>query len=257
MVRIASTVSAGLAALLYAGSTRAASPAADLATGGTSIVSAEQLAPILSYDSTTESENGTNTTDSSTTFGLVTSIFRLSGVQETFHTLPRLAFDYVLGPGVTIGGSAFVFTDISASTATSPSGGGTSTTTQEPKGTLWGVAPRVGFVLPAGGTVAIWPRLGVGYADYSIGSTTNNGVTVTGGSINQLSLDVDGLLVWTPVHHFGITIGPTGNIPLSGKVSSQTTTVTAPPAGTTTTTTVSNDVKMWHVGLNVGLLGYF
>jgi branched-subunit amino acid permease len=73
-----------------------------------------------------------------------------------------------------------------------------------------------------------------------------------GGSINQLSLDFEAMLVITPVHHFGITIGPIAAIPLTGKVSN---TVTV--NGLNTSTTTSNDISMWYVALTLGVLGYF
>jgi hypothetical protein len=84
----------------------------------------------------------------------------------------------------------------------------------------------------------------------SSGTVTNNGSSSGGSSSTQLALDVDALLVITPVHHFGITIGPGAAIPLTGKTSD---TITI--AGQATTT--SRDSAMWWVGLNAGLLGYF
>jgi hypothetical protein len=249
MVVIRKSVSLAMctAVLLSAGASRAASPAADFASADTVIVSVDNLMPVFDFNSITENANGAKTTSTTTSLGVVTS--GLAGIARigSFHDVPRLGFDYVLGPGITIGGSAWVFADVSASQ--SFSAGGTSMSQDQPKATYWGIGPRVGFAYALGENWAIWPRLGIDYADLEIGSVTNNNVTSSGGSVNQLSLDLDGLLVWTPVHHFGITMGPTGSIPLTGKDNSNTTI-----NGVTMST--SNDLSMWHFAVVVGLLGY-
>jgi len=243
--------SAAMASMAVAMGADAAGPAADFASAGTAIVSVDQLMPIVDYESTTETgAGGSKTTDSATSIALVTAGGGNGASAISFKVLPRIAFDYVVGPGVTLGGSAWVFTNLSANQSTTPGGGGSSTSTDEPKGTYWGVAPRVGYVFPLGDVVAVWPRVGIEYGDIEIGSVTNNGVTTSGGSVNQLALDLDGLLVVTPVRHFGFTIGPTAGVPLTGKINSTTT------IGTVSNTT-STDVSMWYVALTLGVLGYF
>jgi hypothetical protein len=252
-------VAVGIAALAEATSAKAASPAADFASSGTAIISVD-LMPIVSYTSTSESTaGGGKTTNSATSIALVTSNAGNAASAISFRQLPRLAFDYVVGPGITVGGSAWVFANLNVSQSTTPPGGGSSTSSDQPKATYWGVAPRVGYVAPIGNILALWPRVGIEYGDIEISATTStiqvvgNPVTImTGGSsVNQLALDVDALFVVTPIEHLGLTIGPTVAIPLTGKVSSSTTT----NAGTSAST--SNDISMWYVALTLGVLGYF
>lgn len=243
-------VAVGLAAMGLAPSARAASPAADFASSGTAVISADQVVPIVSYISTMSTSGGVKTTYSATSIALVTAGAGNLASAISFKMLPRLAFDYVVGPGITLGGSAWIFANLSASQDVAPASGGTSTSTDQPKATYWGFSPRIGYALAVSDNVSVWPRLGVEYGDIEIGGITRNGVTTGSSSLNQLSLDVDGLLVVTPVHHFGIAIGPTAAIPLTGKASSTTT-----ANGMNTST--SNDISMWYVSLTLNVLGYF
>jgi hypothetical protein len=244
------TIALGPAALVLTvvGSATAATPSAALRDGNI-IISADRLAPIVDYwSSTTTDTNGSKSTSSRTSISLVTS--NPLAALGTVYNVPRFGLDGVIGPGVTIGGAAWIYTDLNASNSTTPANGGSSTSFDQPKATYWGVAPRVGYILAIGDMVSLWPRAGVEYHDVSSGTVTNNGSTSGGSSSTQLALDVDALLVITPVHHFGITIGPGAAIPLTGKASN-----TSTFAGQTTTT--SRDSAMWWVGLNAGLLGYF
>jgi opacity protein-like surface antigen len=244
------TIALGPAALVLTvvGSATAATPSAALRDGNI-IISADRLAPIVDYwSSTTTDTNGSKSTSSRTSISLVTS--NPLAALGTVYNVPRFGLDGVIGPGVTIGGAAWIYTDLNASNSTTPANGGSSTSFDQPKATYWGVAPRVGYILAIGDMVSLWPRAGVEYHDVSSGTVTNNGNTSGGSSFTQLALDVDALLVITPVNHFGITIGPGAAIPLTGNTSS-----TSTIAGQTTTT--SRDSAMWWVGLNAGLLGYF
>jgi hypothetical protein len=246
-------VIAGIVTLAGATSAKAASPSEHLASPGTAIVSADQLVPLVSYTSATTTYPGNSkTTNSATSIAFFTADAGNTASVVSFKTLPRLAFDYVLGTGITIGGSAWIFTNVSAS----QNSGGASMSTDRPKATYWGLAPRLGCVLPLGDILAIWPRTGVEYGEISFGSggsvTVNgNPVSIGGGSINQLAVDLDVLLVVTPVRHLGLTIGPSVGIPLTGKV--DTNALNTPASSNT----ASADISMWYVALNLGLMGYF
>jgi hypothetical protein len=229
----------------------AASPAADFANSGTAVISVDQVMPIVAYSSTTITSGGIKTTNSATSISLVTAGVGNTTSAISFKMLPRLAFDYIVGPGITVGGSAWVFTNLSASQDVSPSGGGATVSTDQPKATYWGFAPRIGYAVAVGEILALWPRLGVEYGDVEIGTVSQSGITSGGGSVNQLALDLDGLLVITPIHHFGIALGPTAAIPLTGK----TNTNTSVNGGTNTST--SSDISMWYVALTLNVLGYF
>ena len=226
------------------------------------MISADRLLPIISYQSTKEDQGGGGSvTDSHVSFAFGSN--GLAGVTNgttnlaTFYNLPRLGFDVDVVPHLTVGGSVWIYTDLSANENTTQANG-TSTSVDQPKVTYWGFQPRIGYIIPLGGsTLSFWPRIGIAYNNYSIGSVTtgNPPTTTSGGTLWQLGLDIEPMFVITPWNrHFGITIGPTGDIPLAGKLSS-TTTNTA--GTTTTTTTTSTNVSMWQVGLQAGLVGHF
>jgi hypothetical protein len=141
--------------------------------------------------------------------------------------------------------------DLSANQTISPAGG-SSTTSDQPKVTYWGVAPRVGYVIPFGDKLYFWPRAGVEYYDVSTSNVGNGS-----GSIQEFAIDVEAMLVVSPWTHFGFTVGPTVDIPISGE---QTTTAAIPTGttmATTTTTTSRLDSTMFQVGLSAGMLGHF
>jgi len=245
------TVPIAVAALgaAVAPSAAAASPSANLSNGGV-IVSADRLVPVVDYwSATTTNANGSKSSTSRTSLMLVTS--NPAGEAATFYTLPRIGLDVVVLRGLTIGGSAWIYTDLSASTSTTPANSSSSTSQDQPKATYWGVAPRVGYVLSVADVLAIWPRVGVEFHDVSTGSVTNQQVTTGGSSLTELALDLEAMLVITPWNHFGFTIGPMGAIPLTGTRSTTTTFANGQ------TNTTSNDSSMVAVGLNAGLLGYF
>ncbi|HMR78811.1 MAG TPA: hypothetical protein PKD61_27070, partial [Polyangiaceae bacterium] len=74
--------------------------------------------------------------------------------------LPRLALDYFVTEGISVGGS-FVF--MSQTGETEQSAGGTSTSADAPTVTTLFVHPRVGYAMPFDETFSIWPRLGLAY----------------------------------------------------------------------------------------------
>lgn len=97
------------------------------------------------------------------------------------------------------------------------------------------LAPRVGYILGINPGAYIWLRGGVSYFNASTGDGdqefTRSGFGVT----------IDPMFVLTPVNHFGITLGPTVDLPLSGSHKSGDTSV---------------DHTTTQFGLQFGLLGY-
>ena len=79
---------------------------------------------------------------------------------------------------------------------------------QQPPGTTFGLAPRVGFAIPFNATVALWLRAGFTYLTESISG---------GGNLWQFSPGGEAYFVITPVSHFGITIGPWVEVGVAGK----------------------------------------
>lgn len=218
------------------------------------MISADRLLPIISWQSSkTDDATGGSTTDSKVSFAFGSN----GGVTpSTFYSLPRLGFDVVVIPHLTVGGSIWIYTDLSSNENVAPGNGGASQSSNQPKVTYWGFQPRIGYIFPlAGSVLSLWPRAGIAYNNASTGSVTNQGNTTSGGTIWQLGLDLEAMFVITPWNrHFGITIGPTGDIPIAGKTSSTSTQVTN---GVTTTTTVSENTTMWQVGLQAGVVGHF
>ena len=120
--------------------------------------------------------------------------------RSTFYNLPRLAFDWLPIQNLTLGGAVWLYADLSATESTST--GGTSKSTDQPKVTYWGIAPRVGYVIPMGDKLSFWPRAGIEYHDVS---TSNVGAG--SGSVTQFAIDVEAMLVISPWNHFGFTVG--------------------------------------------------
>ncbi|HEY3815956.1 MAG TPA: hypothetical protein VGL81_02240 [Polyangiaceae bacterium] len=213
------------------------------------IVSADRLLPLLSYDSIKVSSDGSSETQSRFSLALTNS--GPYGVFSSFYNLPRVSFDWLPVRNLTIGASTWLYMDLSANQTISPAGG-SSTTSDQPKVTYWGVAPRVGYVIPFGDKLYFWPRAGVEYYDVSTSNVGNGS-----GSIQEFAIDVEAMLVVSPWTHFGFTVGPTVDIPISGE---QTTTAAIPTGttmATTTTTTSRLDSTMFQVGLSAGMLGHF
>jgi hypothetical protein len=75
--------------------------------------------------------------------------------------------------------------------------------------TIVAIAPRVGFVVPVSDSGAFWFRAGVTYTHMSFGGDR--------GSLSDLMVGGEIYYVYTPVEHFGITIGPMLEYGVSGK----------------------------------------
>ena len=212
------------------------------------IVSAERLIPLTSYESvkTTQSD-GTSETKSSLSLGLLSNAPYASF--GTFYNLPRLAFDWLPIPNLTLGGAIWAYTQLTSTDSRSP-GNGSSTSNDQPKVTYWGLAPRIGYVVRLGDVVSLWPRAGVEYHNVSASSVAGS----VSPSIDQFALDADVLLVISPWNHFGFTVGPTVDIPLSGKSTSASMTGTGTTGAATAT---SFDSAMFQIGVSGGMLGHF
>jgi hypothetical protein len=209
---------------------------------GQPILSVDRLMPLFSYENVKTSNGTPARSQTITGLSLVTH-----GSNQTFYNVPRFAFDYVVVSHLTIGGSAYVSFQMGNSTTnTNPQG--VQTTTDNPKVTLWGLAPRVGYVIPLGDVVAFWPRGGFSYNALSTSSITVNNQVQPGTSASQLAIDLEPTFVFVPIEHVGITLAGAVDIPLTG---SQDT-----PIGNTNAT-VHADLAEFHVGVHAGLLVYF
>jgi hypothetical protein len=209
------------------------------------IISIDRLLPLVSYQSVTlTAPNGTETTQSRTSVALMNN--GPFGVFNSFYNLPRISFDWIPVRNLTIGGATWLYTDLQASTKIAPTSG-PSMSSDTPKVTYWGIAPRVGYIIPLGEKVYLWPRAGIEYhhvdsSDVGEGSS----------SVTQLAFEAEAMLVISPWNHFGFTVGPTLDAPITGE---QTTANTSASGMTTVSNRV--DSAMWQVGLSAGILGHF
>ncbi|HEY8041130.1 MAG TPA: hypothetical protein VIF15_15090 [Polyangiaceae bacterium] len=208
------------------------------------VVSADRLLPLLSYQSIKTTQNdGSSETQSRLSVALLNN--GPYGVFGSFYNLPRVGFDWLPIRNLTLGGAAWLYTDLQSTDTQSPASG-PSKNTDTPKATYWGVAPRIGYVFPLSEKLYLWPRAGVEYHNVSTSDVGNGS-----GSVSQFAVEVEAMLVVSPWRHFGFQVGPTADIPVTG---SQTVTSTS-TGGTSTSTKV--DSAMLQIGLSAGMLGHF
>jgi len=270
MVRRLTAVAAGLGVLLVGSLAQAQASGGSFGNQGQFIFSADRLFPVLGYSSGSVNEPGqlgpgiSKVSDSENQSSLgffwgATPAFAGVGTAGTVvpnvYTVPRLGFDYTILPNITIGGDLVVFFTLggSGSSETYLNDGSTQTTTvQQPKSTIFGIAPRGGYVLHLTDMLALWLRGGISYyTSTSKTSNTNNGNTVNNSfNFDQLSLDLDPQLVITPVPHFGFTVGVTGDIPLTGGISET-------QSGTGGSSSVSSHASLLFIGMTGGVIGWF
>jgi hypothetical protein len=230
----------------------------DFGKQGEFIISADRLVPLFAYTHVSQDQfTGGNT--KITSFYNESSLSILWGSSgnsglaggDTFFTVPRVGFDYTVIPSLTVGGDLVVWFTLGGSNGTDTTTNGNTITNKNdnPGGLLFGVAPRVGYILPLTDLFAIWLRGGVSF--YVANSkVTNNPNLTTSNSINQFALDLDPQFVITPVPHFGFTIGLTADIPITGGHSTERDT----PGGSTTQSAWSS---IFFLGVTGGILGYF
>ena len=247
MTRTTMALGAALSALMFAGSAHAEEGQGTHRFGNRGfIISADRLLPLLSYQSiTTTPPGGPSETESRTSIALMNN--GPFGVFNSFYNLPRLGFDWLPIDNLTLGGAAWLYTDLQASDNVTTNG--VSKSTDTPKATYWGVAPRVGYIIRMGDMLSLWPRAGIEYHNVSYSDVGSGSSSVT-----QFALEAEAMLVISPWNHFGFTVGPTIDVPISGEQTSQVTNATGT---STTTTTVRDDSKMWQIGLSAGMLGHF
>jgi hypothetical protein len=206
------------------------------------IISAERLLPLLSYESNkVTAPDGSSDTQSRTSIALLNN-----GPFGTLYNLPRLGFDWLPIENLTIGGATWFYTQLSASETLTPANGA-SKSADVPKVTYWGIAPRVGYIFPINHMLSAWPRVGVEYQNVSFSSVNGSPSQAQ----SQFSLNAEAMLVISPWNHFGFMVGPTVDIPITGKRDVQSTN------GAGSSTTVSVDSALFQVGLSAGMLGHF
>lgn len=261
-IKVLLAATAVAAAATFSASAGHAQPLRDpIGERGQFIVSADRLVPLFSWTRVAQDAfPGAVPAGASNQFSTQTqtsfSLFWGSGFTpqqpgELFFAVPRVGFDYVVIPRLTVGTDlAFFFTvGSSTSTETDLQNGGTVNASGGNGNTyVFGIAPRVGYLMPLGNLpLYFWGR--GGFSFYTA-TNTNDGATVHN-NVNQLAFDLEPTLVWTPVTHFGLTASIDGDVPLYGRHS----TTTFGNNGQTVTDFTANSSEAFF-GITLGMLGY-
>lgn len=217
------------------------------------IVSADRLMPLFSYASATVTtkNNGREDSENDSASSIALLFGRDSTVALNPHAVPRISADFVVIPRLTVGGSFALAFGLGGSHTSER--GNTTVKVDTRGGTLIGLAPRVGYVIPLGQTFAVWPRGGLAFYSLSTKSDitgNNNNIGTQTNTDSLWSLDLDPQFVWAPIPHFFASGGPLLNIPFAGSRTNENV------QGNTTTTTKS-DLSVFHFGLSIGLGGWF
>ena len=228
-----------------------------LGARGQLILTADRLLPLVSFTTQTiTSQEGAATTKVTDSGASLAFFVGKEPTLAAVHTLPRLAFDLTVREHLTVG-SAFAFAFGLAGTHSEErvagDGATTGRDTRSPRATILGFAPRVGYVVSLGPHLALWPR--AGFAFYSVKTrseqTNNAGATSASTDTDTLfSLDLDPQLVWTPIPHVLLQVGPLVNVPLTG--SHETSFSQGSDAKDR-----SDDLSVFHIGLQAGLGAWF
>ncbi|HXN32146.1 MAG TPA: hypothetical protein VN894_09800 [Polyangiaceae bacterium] len=261
MIRRLTGVAAGVGVLLMA-SLANAQARGTFGQRGEFIVSADRLFPLLSYTHVSQ-DQFTPPPGNSKQVGVYNqaSISLLWGssdtgdanqpLQTSFFSIPRVGFDYVLFPNVTVGGDIIVFFTLGGNgSADTTSNAGVTTTNSAgtPSSLAFGIAPRGGYILVLSDLFSLWLRGGLSY--YVASSKTTIGTATVTNSTNQGALDLDPQLVFTPIAHLGITLGLTADIPLAGGHSTET-----DQNAISRSNSASSSVLFF--GATAGMLGHF
>lgn len=187
----------------------------------------------------------TEATQATTTVGLFGMSSAPSNGLPTASTLPRLALDYLVTDGFSVGGS---LTYISHSADLDTVTGATETSSDQGTVSIFAVNPRVGYAYPFDETVGLWPRLGLAFSsrNFEAPNAVNAAETDDGNTTNwQLTLDA--MLVLSPFEHFAILLGPYVDIGLGGSFEDATDNVV----------TTEGDSNLLSFGLSVAIVGYY
>jgi hypothetical protein len=265
MMRTVTAVGAMLGVLLTA-SVAGAQKAGQFGDQGQFIFSADRLVPIFAFTQNKVTDDSVNPERSTTVTGTsisllwgANSIFSGStgnltnpnGGNPTFYTTPRVGFDYTIIPNLTIGGDVLAFFTLGGSSTTAQ--GGRSVSNDSPSANVFGIVPRVGYILGMSDIISFWLRGGLSFyhAGTSIQDNRCNNQNDTS-EIHVFGVDLDPQIVISPINHFAFIAGPALDVGFAGGAS------TTNP-GNTCNSTVTNSVgySSLNFGLTGGLLGWF
>jgi hypothetical protein len=207
------------------------------------------------------SENVTLDTEADTTAVVLLG----SGPVVGPATIPRLAVDFFVIDGLSIGGSLLYWTNSAEDedTGTTTAGPGPAPNPIDRDRTetdthLFGIAPRVGYAYMFSPTFGIWPRAGFSYVNLSTESKNevidagDGSVDVTDTETKQsmFSLTLEGLFVFSPFEHFAFGVGPFFEWGFSGDTETE---ISNPPA----LVQVDGDLTTTSFGITSALIAWF
>jgi hypothetical protein len=232
----------------------------DFGQQGEFIISADRLVPFIGFDNATQddlTQAGNAGIKSATTTQQSSSLSILYGgmanPNEQFFTAPRVGFDYVIVPNVTIGGDLVAIFSLGGSDKSEVdlnNGTSTTTSTSHDSVTGFGIAPRAGYILALNDMFSLWLRGGLSYYIATDKAPSNNNNTSNSTTINQFGLDLEPQFVLTPFNHVGFTAGLDVDIPLTGGISENAT------AGGVSQT-VSGHSAIFFLGVELGMFVHF
>jgi hypothetical protein len=192
--------------------------AQELGSKGDVVFSADRLMGIVGTKRTIE----TNPADVSNDWTSISFGWRMSPGESPFD-VPRLGFDYLVIDHLSIGGSL-------GYASIDPDNG--------PSGSMFIIAPRVGYLYSFGRVVGIWPRGGFTY--HTLGVDGNGGFDDKG-----FALSLECPFTFSPTSHFAFHVGPSFDIDMFGDRKFH-----GPPEPKV-------DLTYRAFGINAGLLGWF
>jgi hypothetical protein len=179
-----------------------------------------------------------------------------NGATANVYTVPRVGFDYVIVPHLTIGGNVVFFATMGSNHTDC---GGTNCQTQgSGTGDVFGVAPRVGYVLGLSGMLSLWIRGGAHYYHQHMALPTQvalcgNRVDSDNINVEVGGVDFDPQFVISPVPHFAFIAGPTVDWGFAGSVSQD-----APnQRNCNARDSTSVGYAAFNLGITGGLIGWF
>jgi hypothetical protein len=169
-------------------------------------------------------------TDKNTTIALLGNAGG-GGLLPVASTLPRLALDYFVIDGLSVGGSLMY---MRTSGEFEPEEGDS-----QDNATFSTVLvhPRVGYSYIIDETFAIWPRAGITWSQTKIEDEDGDETT-----LSSFAVSADVPLVISPFEHFAFLVGPFLDLGVSGNYETPTREI---------------DTKQTAFGLAVGIAGYY
>jgi hypothetical protein len=275
MSRTLTALGATIGTLLVATAAQAADTGANgFGEQGQFIFGVDRLAPIFDYSQNTITDTNVNPNNSATvvgtSFGLLSTsnsviagggggagaAATLLGGVPNFYTFPRVGFDYVIIPNLTLGGNIYAMFTLGGHTEGCV--GNNCASVANPSAWAFGLAPRVGYIIGLSNLLAIWLRGGVSWHTEQISvpdtvAACGNRQDSDNYTFNEFGLDLDPQLVISPAQHFAFMVGPAFDWGFAGGAN------TDRPDATKCNTRdqTSDNYTSLNFGINAGLLGWF